>query len=120
MSAEWNTAVVDWRDRIISGKSLVPTLPLHRERAEKALRIFRRLRLVPLDQLQIVTDGADVEFARRLLQKSQSRVAFLVGAVFEFLGEVLEQRWPRDPQSAGDAMIRPAIGLEEPDVLALH
>jgi phage terminase large subunit-like protein len=40
----WNTAVVDWRDRILSGRSLVPELPLYRGEAAKALRIYNRLK----------------------------------------------------------------------------
>ncbi|WP_035741203.1 hypothetical protein, partial [Haematobacter missouriensis] len=41
----WNTAVPDWRDRIMQGRSLVPDLPLYGSMAEKALRIFKRLRV---------------------------------------------------------------------------
>ncbi len=41
----WSTAVPDWQDRILAGKSLIPELPLHDAFAEKALRIFKRLRV---------------------------------------------------------------------------
>jgi phage terminase large subunit-like protein len=41
----WSTALPDWKERILSGKSLVPDLPLFDEVAEKALRIFKRLRV---------------------------------------------------------------------------
>lgn len=41
----WDTAVPDWEERIIARRSLVPTLPLHDDQAEKALRIFKRLRV---------------------------------------------------------------------------
>lgn len=41
----WSTAVPDWEDRIREGRSLVPTLPLFDAVAEKALRIFKRLRI---------------------------------------------------------------------------
>jgi phage terminase large subunit-like protein len=41
----WNTAVPDWQQRILTGQSLVPRLPLFPEQASKALRNFKRLRL---------------------------------------------------------------------------
>lgn len=41
----WSTAVPDWADRIRDGRSLIPALPLDEARAEKALRIFKRLRI---------------------------------------------------------------------------
>lgn len=41
----WSTAVPDWEERILSGRSLVPELPLFEEAAARALRCFKRLRL---------------------------------------------------------------------------
>lgn len=41
----WNTAVPDWEDRILNRRSLIPDLPLFEDQAEKALRIFKRLRV---------------------------------------------------------------------------
>ncbi|MDN3713433.1 terminase large subunit [Paracoccus cavernae] len=41
----WSTAVLDWEDRIKARRSLVPDLPLFDAVAEKALRIFKRLRV---------------------------------------------------------------------------
>ena len=41
----WGTSCPDWRDRLLSGRSLVPELLLFREEAERAVRIFKRLRI---------------------------------------------------------------------------
>lgn len=42
--AVWDTSCRDWKDRIMSGRPLVPDLPLFEDQADKALRIFKRLR----------------------------------------------------------------------------
>jgi phage terminase large subunit-like protein len=44
----WCTAVPDWKERIEEGLSLIPDLPLFDEVAEKALRIFKRLKVPDL------------------------------------------------------------------------
>ena len=41
----WNFACPDWKDRLRSGASLVPALPLWHDEAERAVNIFNRLRL---------------------------------------------------------------------------
>ena len=41
----WVTACPDWEDRILSGRTLVPDLPLFPEEADRAERIFGRLRI---------------------------------------------------------------------------
>lgn len=48
MAPRWSTGLPEWRDRIVARQSIIPALPLHAPRADKALRIFRRLRLVDL------------------------------------------------------------------------
>ena len=42
---DWDTSCRDWRRRIVAGETLIPRLPLYKPRADKAERIFRRLRL---------------------------------------------------------------------------
>jgi phage terminase large subunit-like protein len=43
---QWSTACLDWEARIVAGRSLIPDgLPIDVVRAEKALRIFKRLRV---------------------------------------------------------------------------
>lgn len=44
----WSTAVLDWEERIVNRQSLIPDLPLYDPVAEKALRIFKRLRIPDL------------------------------------------------------------------------
>jgi phage terminase large subunit-like protein len=39
----WSTAVPDWEDRLLTGRSLVPELPLFEEERDAALRIFNQL-----------------------------------------------------------------------------
>lgn len=41
----WVTALPDWQDRIRNRQSLIPDLPLDLTRADKALRIFKQLRV---------------------------------------------------------------------------
>lgn len=41
----WDTSLPDWESRILSGRTLVPDLPLFKAEAERALRVFKRLRL---------------------------------------------------------------------------
>jgi len=41
----WSTALPDWEDRIRNRRTLIPDLPLDLARAEKALRIFKQLRV---------------------------------------------------------------------------
>jgi phage terminase large subunit-like protein len=48
LSDAWSTALPDWKERIRTRQSLVPDLPLDMVRAEKALRIFKQLRVPDL------------------------------------------------------------------------
>lgn len=43
--AGWSTAVPDWKERIVDGRSLIPTLPLFEKVADRALEIFKGLRV---------------------------------------------------------------------------
>ncbi|ETX26494.1 terminase large subunit [Roseivivax isoporae] len=80
----WSTAVPDWEDRILSGRSLIPDLPLFDHVADKALRIFKRLRVPDLvgtptygevceqwvfDLVRAIFGSYDPETRRRMLQE---------------------------------------------------
>jgi phage terminase large subunit-like protein len=41
----WSTAVPDWEERLLAGRSLIPSLPLFEAEAERALRVFKRLKV---------------------------------------------------------------------------
>lgn len=41
----WDTSCPDWESKLLDGESLVPELPLFRAQADRALRVFKRLRL---------------------------------------------------------------------------
>ena len=80
----WNTACPDWESRLLSGRSLVPDLPLFRAEADKALRIFKRLRIPDMPGKPTMGDVAgpwlfpiveaifgsfDVETNKRMIQE---------------------------------------------------
>lgn len=44
----WSTALPDWEQRLLAGETLIPDLPLFDAPAEKALRVFKRLRVPDL------------------------------------------------------------------------
>ncbi|HEY4136483.1 MAG TPA: terminase large subunit [Alphaproteobacteria bacterium] len=44
----WDTSCLDWKERLLSGRSLVPDLPLFEDEAARALRVFKRLRIPDL------------------------------------------------------------------------
>jgi phage terminase large subunit-like protein len=46
--SDWSTACPDWEERLLAGRPLVPRLPLFAAEAERALRIFKRLRIPDL------------------------------------------------------------------------
>lgn len=45
---DWDTACTDWEARLLEGRSLIPELPLIDAEADKALRIFKRLKVPDL------------------------------------------------------------------------
>jgi phage terminase large subunit-like protein len=45
----WNLSCPDWRERLMSGRSLVPPLPLNTAKAEQAVAVLNKLRLFDVD-----------------------------------------------------------------------
>jgi len=58
----WNTACLDWEERLLAGRSLVPDLPLFREEAQRAVRVFKPTITVadPVTSLLTVNSQSDV------------------------------------------------------------
>ncbi|MGR3376048.1 terminase large subunit [Salipiger abyssi] len=80
----WSTAVPDWEARIVAGRSLLPDLPLFDAVADKALRIFKRLRVPDLigtptygevcedwvfDLVRVIFGSYDPDLKKRMLQE---------------------------------------------------
>jgi phage terminase large subunit-like protein len=80
----WNLANPDWEKQLLAGQPLVPQLPLFDAQAEKALRIFNRLRLPDVIGTPTMKEAAgpwlqaivralfgsyDIETKRRLIQE---------------------------------------------------
>lgn len=67
---EWSTALPDWRERIVQGRSLVPCPPLFPAEAEAAMKVFRSLRLV------------DVAGSPRMGDIARAWITDFAGAIF--------------------------------------
>jgi phage terminase large subunit-like protein len=84
LAPAWNTSCLDWQDRILSQRSLVPDLPLFDVEAERALRVFRRLRIPDVigtptngeacgewvfDLVRVIFGSYDAESRRRMIRE---------------------------------------------------
>jgi len=57
---DWNLSCLDWEDRIRSGRSLIPDLPLFADPARRAVGVYNRLRLPDVPDMPALADaGAD-------------------------------------------------------------
>lgn len=83
MKPEWSTACLDWEERIVARKSLVPFLPLFPTEASAAMNIFKSLQIVDIpgrptigescrpwlfDFAEALFGAYDTEIGRRLIQ----------------------------------------------------
>ncbi len=58
VNRDWDTSLPDWEKRLLSGKPLVPDLPLYEIEAARGLRVFKRLRLPDVIGQPFVGDAA--------------------------------------------------------------
>lgn len=83
-SDAWSTAVPDWQERIMEQRSLIPDLPLFDAVADRALAIFRKLRIPDLqgrpsfgdvceewvfDLVRVIFGSYDPELRKRMLRE---------------------------------------------------
>lgn len=54
----WNLACPDWAERLKSGRSLVPDLPLDRKEGDRAVAVFNKLRLADVVGTPAMADAA--------------------------------------------------------------
>lgn len=80
----WNLACPDWEDRLRSGRSLVPDLPLDLARGNRAVAIFNKLRL------------ADVPGTPTMAEAGGDWFRDVVRALFGSLDSVTRQRMIRE------------------------
>lgn len=59
MFEDWTTGCSDWETRIVARQSLLPVIPVDEARAAKALRIFKRLKLVDVPGHPTLGDACD-------------------------------------------------------------
>lgn len=84
IARNWSTACPDWKERIVNRLPLVPALPLFEDEAERALRIFKRLRVPDIigtptygeacddwvfDFVRAVFGSFDVKIKRRMIRE---------------------------------------------------
>lgn len=84
IARDWSTACPDWADRIINRRKLIPDLPLFDQEAERALRVFKRLRVPDIigtptygeacdewvfDFVRAIFGSFDVETKRRMIRE---------------------------------------------------
>ncbi len=67
MTPSWSTACPDWAERIKTGRTLIPPLPLHKEEAKRAVGIFDKLRLPDVHGKPLLADAAG-EWQRDLVR----------------------------------------------------
>ena len=84
MAAQWSTACPDWAERIKTGETLIPDLPLVQKEADRAVAIFNSLRL------------PDVPGQPRMQEAAGDWQRDLVAAVFGSYDPATNERFIRD------------------------
>ncbi|SNT17264.1 Phage terminase-like protein, large subunit, contains N-terminal HTH domain [[Luteovulum] sphaeroides subsp. megalophilum] len=134
---DWSTACPDWAERLAAGRSLIPDLPLFRPVADKALRIFKSLRVPDMigtptlgevceewifDLVRAIFGAYDPETRRRMIRqffvmipkkngKSSIAAAIIVTAVILNERPLAEAILIAETQKIADIAFRQAAGI---------
>ena len=137
----WNLACPDWQERIKSGKTLVPDLPLFADDAERAVAVFNRLRLPDVPGTPLMREAvgdwfrdcvralfgsydakANERFIRELFLLVPKKNSKTTGGAALMLTAMLISRRPRaeflliaPTQEVADLAFRQAVGMVEAD-----
>lgn len=138
--AEWSTACPDWEKRLIAGESIIPP-PIFPEEAERALAIFKELRVVDLpgkptfgecseqwvfDYVAAIFGGYDGETGRQLIReyglliskkntKSTIAAGVMLTAVILCWREDEEHLILAPTKEVADNSFKPAAGMVRAD-----
>ncbi|EHK56914.1 terminase large subunit [Allomesorhizobium alhagi] len=137
----WDLSCVDWEERIRSGRSLIPDLPLFQREADLAVRFFDALRLPDVPGMPLLRDAAgpwfrdivrtvfgsrDPDTNERLIRevmalvpKGQSKTTYsgglMITAMLMNLRPRAEMLFVGPTQAISDRAYNQAIGMIEAD-----
>jgi phage terminase large subunit-like protein len=122
----WSTACLDWQERIVAGRSLIPFDPLFPDEAAAALAVFKELRIVDapgsptmgeacrpwiFDLVSAVCGAYDRENGRQLIREfflSVSKKNFKSGLAAGLMQTLLIRNWR---ESAEFLILSPTIEI---------
>lgn len=124
----WSTALPDWAERITSGRSIIPDLPLDQARADRALRLFKQLRVPDIrgtptygevcnpfvfDLVRAIFGAFDAETALRMIREyfvliPKKNAKTSVGAAIMVVALMVNER-----PSATALLVAPTIAIAE-------
>ncbi|RWF66857.1 terminase large subunit [Mesorhizobium sp.] len=137
----WDLSCVDWEERIRSGQSLIPNLPLFQREADLAVKFFDALRLPDVPGMPLLRDAAgpwfrdiiravfgsrDPETNERLIRevmalvpKGQSKTTYsgglMITAMLMNLRPRAEMLFVGPTQAISDRAYNQAVGMIEAD-----
>lgn len=139
----WNLSCLDWQDRIRTGRTLTPDLPLFRDEADRAVAVFDKLRLPDVPGQPVLGDAVGDWFREPLralfgsydpeARQRHIRELFMLvpkknnkttGGAALMLTAMLRSRRPRaefilvaPTQEVADLAFRQAVGMVEADAV---